>query len=245
MKMSFHRIGYQDLDVCNAVSIDVIEDAVGRTNLVPGAKAIDIGCGNGGVSARLASRFGLAVEAVELDPAMAELARERTAGTSVAVREAQAGPVLKAGAPWDLIVCMGATNPTELGLLDPAPTLTHLKDRLRPGGWLLWGDLTWMREPATPLRQIWELSGRYADDAGWRAAAEAAGLEIVWARLSSQAEFDAFSDGMVTTVRDWLAANPDHPDHRAVAGRCDQMAMMLDFARGVMGFGLYLLRRPI
>ena len=77
MRMTFHRIAYEALDVCNAVEMATLESAVAAAGLQPRARALDIGSGNGAVAIRLAERFGLTIAAVELDPVMAELARRR------------------------------------------------------------------------------------------------------------------------------------------------------------------------
>lgn len=245
MSMSFHRIAYEALDVCNALPMTAIDAALEAAALAPGARVLDIGCGNGTVSARLAARFDLTVAAVEMDPAMADLARSRTAGCEgVTVHEAPAGPILRQGAPWDLVVCLGATDPSGDGLREPAQMMAAIGRTLRPGGWLLWGDLVWLTEPPQPLRQIVEISGLYADHEGWKTAAREAGLDVVLAEVSDQDTWDAYADGMQSAVKEWLAANPDHTDAPSVSARAHQMRMMLEFGRGVMGFGLYLLRRP-
>ena len=248
MRLSFHRIAYEALDVCNAVEMASIEAAIARTGLVAPARALDIGCGNGAVAIRMAEAFGLGVTAVEMDPAMADLARAR-AGASAAsdritVRTGVAVPLLTEGAPWDLIVALGSTDPAGGGLREPSAIFAALVGHLKPGGWLLWGDLTWVAEPSAPLRQIVEITNAYRDAEGWQAAARTAGLEIVSAELSDQALWDRYGTAMIGAVRDWLTDNPDHPDAAAIRTRTDQIAMMLDFGRGSMGFGLYLLRKP-
>lgn len=245
MKMSFHRIAYEALDVCNAVPMAVVDKMVAQAALRPGDRAIDIGCGNAAVSIRLADRFGLVVAAVEMDPAMAHLARSRSVGhANVTVHEAPAGSILTMGAPWDLAVCLGATDPSGEGLRDPSQMLAAIWRRLKPEGWLLWGDLTWLSEPPPPLRQIVEISGDYTDHAGWQAAARIAGFEVVQTWLSDMSEWDHYAGTMLSAAAGWVAANPDHPDAPSVAVRAHQMRLMLDFGRGVMGFGLYLLKRP-
>lgn len=247
MRLSYHRIAYEALDVCNAVSIDTVCDTLGKTGLSFG-RALDIGCGNGVVSAQVAEALGLVVTAVEYDPAMAELARSRLgaspASDRLTVIQGQAGPVLVQSQPWDLIVALGTTDPVGDGTRDPCAMLTGLRRCLRPGGWLLWGDLVWLAEPSAPLRQIIELSGTYTDNAGWQAAAVDAGLEVVFAHLSTQDDWNAYGQAMDTAVRTWLAANASHPDAPTIRQRADQITMMMDFGRGTLGFGLYLLRRP-
>jgi cyclopropane fatty-acyl-phospholipid synthase-like methyltransferase len=179
MRPTFHRIAYEALDVCNAVEMTTLEAAVARTGLSVQSRALDIGSGNGAVAIRLAERFEFEVTAVELDPAMVELARERIAASASACRiilhEARSDVVLEAGAPFDLIAALGTTEPIGGGVRDPRGMLRGLARRLSPGGWLLWGDLVWLSEPSQPLRQIVELNNSYADHAGWQTAAQEAG----------------------------------------------------------------------
>ncbi len=246
MRLTYHRIAYEALDVCNAVSVATVLDTVRKTGLGSG-HALDIGCGNGTVSVQLAETLGLTITAVEYDPAMADLARTRLAASPASERltviEGPSGPVLAQSDPWDLIVALGTTDPVGDGSRDPAAMMSGLRHHLRPDGWLLWGDLVWIAEPSPPLRQIIELSGTYTDHPGWQAAATSAGLEVVSTHLSTQDDWNAYGHDMDSAVRTWLAANTDHPEARSISQRADQISMMMDFGRGTLGFGLYLLRR--
>lgn len=245
MTPNFHRIAYEALDVCNAVGMDRIDTAIVLADMTAGARALDIGCGNASVSIRLAERFGLEVQAVELDPAMAELAAERIADSPardrITLHQARSDTVLAAHPPFDLIVALGTTEPVGGGVRDPADMLKGLADHLTPGGHLLWGDLVWTAEPPAPLRQIVELQNTYADDAGWRAAAEAAGLRVLSAEVSSQEAWDVYGRTMLDAVTAWAEAHPDHAATPALIARARQVEMMFDFGRGFMSFGLYLL----
>lgn len=248
MRMTFHRIAYEALDVCNAVEMATLEAAVAQADPPRGARALDIGSGNGAVAIRLAERFGLFVDTVELDPSMAELARTRIAASpardGITLHRSRSDAVLAANAPFDLITALGVTEPVGGGVRDPRGMLAGLAAHLVPGGRLLWGDLTWTAEPSEPLRQIIEMTNTYADHQGWKAAARAAGLTVLSAELSSPALWDRYRGAMDTAVRDWLAANPKHTDADAIRVRADQLRMMLDFGDGVLGFGLYLLGKP-
>lgn len=245
MAVNFHRIAYEALDVCNAVGMDRIDAAVALAGPASGARAMDIGCGNASVSVRLADRFGLVVDAVELDPAMAELAAERIAASPardrITLHNTRSDAVLAARPPYDLIAALGTTEPVGGGVRDPAGMLGGLAAHLAPGGHLLWGDLVWTAEPPAPLRQIVELQNLYTDDAGWRAAAGAAGLTVRSAEISSQAEWDAYGRTMLDAVAAWIVAHPDHPAAPALTARARQVQMMFEFGRGFMSFGLYML----
>lgn len=245
--MTFNRIVYETLDVCNAVDMAVIEAAVARTGLASDARAVDVGTGNAAVALRLAERFGFRVEAIEFDPVMADLARSRikAAGLEEAMTltVASAGEALRDARGLDLITALGTTNLTGEGRPSPEAGFAFLAERLAPGGWLLWGDLVWLTEPAAPLRQIVEATNAYADDAGWIAAAEAGGLELVWREISSQSVFDAYVQTTADAVAAWLEAHPDAPEAEAVRFHASRTATVFEFGRGMFGFGLYLFRR--
>lgn len=248
MSLSFQRIAYEVLDVCNGVEMAVIEAAVARADLKAGATAIDIGTGNAGVAVRLAERFGLTITAVELDPVMAELARSRIeeAGLRdrVSLTIARAAAVLARTPPVDLIVALGTTDVSGEGRPTPEAGFVALRRSLKPGGWLLWGDLVWLSEPPAPLRQITEATNLYTDDAGWRAAASTAGFEVIVGWISSQAVYDAYLNAAVGAVRDWLAANPGAPEAASIRLNADRVQAIMEFGHGYNGFGLYLLRNP-
>lgn len=245
MTVTFNRIAYQALQVCNALGMDQVDAAVRQTGVAPGARALDIGTGNAAVAIRLAQAFDLAVAAVEADPGMAELARSRIAEARAGVDliVARSGDVLATQAPFDLIVALGTIEPAGAGLREPADVFAALARHLTAGGWLLWGDVTWRGEPPEPLRQVMEIHNTYAGDAGWRAAAGAAGLEVVSARMSSDAEWDHYVGAMQAAADDWLVAHPDDPAAAGVRANAHRVATMLSFGRPHIDFGLYLMRR--
>lgn len=245
MRINFNRIAYEALQVCNALSLDAVEAAVASARLSAGGRALDIGTGNAAVPIRLAERFGLAVTAVELDSGMADLARTRIAAAGVAVDliQARSGDVLAASSPFDLITAIGTIEPAGAGLREPADVFAGLAAHLTPGGFLLWGDVVWKSEPPEPLRQMMELNNTYADDAGWRAAAASAGLEVVAARMSSDAEWDHYTTTMQAAADAWLAAHPDDEAAPGVRRNADRVKAMFTFGRPFMDFGLYLMRR--
>lgn len=248
MTLSFQRIAYEALNVCNGVTMEAIESAVARTGLEPGASAIDIGTGNAAVALRLAERFGLRVTAIEYDPVMADLARQRIdaagARDRVTLAIAAAAVVLAGVEPVDLIVALGVTNLTGEGRPTPEAGFTALRRKIRPGGWLLWGDAVWLAEPPEPLRQITEAANLYTDDAGWRAAATAAGFEVASGRISDPTEFDAYARAALAAVRTWLESHPEAPEAASIRFNADRVQAITDFGRDYIGFGLYLLRNP-
>lgn len=246
--MSFQRIAYEVREVCNGVELAAIEAAVARTGLGADATAIDIGTGNATVAIRLAQRFGLTVAAVELDPVMAELARSRIeaagAGDRVSLTVARAAEMLARTEPVDLIVALGTTDVSGEGRPAPEAGFLALRRSLKPGGWLVWGDVVWLAEPPAPLRQITEATNLYTDDAGWRAAAVAAGFEVIDSRISPQDVFDAYAGDSVAAARAWVEAHPEAPEAGSIRFNADRVQAIMEFGRDYIGFGLYLLHNP-
>lgn len=247
MTTTFGRIAYEALDVCNGVEMATIEEAVARTGLSQGAQAVDIGTGNAGVAIKLSQTFGLAVTAIEFDPVMAELAAARiaVAGGGVDLVLGSAAEVLQQRPPFDLIVALGTTNLTGEGRPTPEAGFAFLGRHVRPGGWLLWGDLVWQGEPSEPLRQVVEATNLYTDEQGWVAAAQGAGFALEWREISSQTVFDTYARDAVGAARAWLETHPDAPEADTVRFHADRMQAVFEFGHGLIGFGLYLFRGPV
>lgn len=248
LPMSFQRIAYEVREVCNGVELAAIEAAVARTGLGAGAVAIDIGTGNATVAIRIAQRFGLTVRAVELDPVMADLARSRIEaadmGDRVSLTVARAAEMLARTEPVDLITALGTTDVGGEGRPTPEAGFITLRRSLKPGGWLLWGDVVWLAEPPAPLRQITEVTNLYTNDDGWRAAAVAAGFDVVAGRISPQEVHDAYARDSVAAARAWVEAHPEAPEAGSIRFNADRVQAIMEFGRDYIGFGLYLLRNP-
>lgn len=247
MRVAFHHIAYQPLAVCNALSMDRLEATARRAGLTPDAAVMDIGCAYGEVSIRLARVFDARVTAVELDPVMAEGAQARitAAGLSdrISVRRETSAAALAALPPLDLIVAIGSTEPAGGGLREPAAVFAALAAHLTAGGALLWGDLFWKEEPPAPLRQLVETGGYYVSHDAWQTAAREAGLTVVSAEVSDDAEWATYRTAMEAAIADWLDAHPDHADAPGVAATAHRIKMMLDFGAPYLGFGHYLFRK--
>lgn len=247
MAPDYHHIAYVGLDVANPVTLETVEAAAERSGLPAGARVVDIGAGTGGVSAALARRFGYHVHALERDPVMISYikARARDGGLEdrLTVVRGQAPEALDGLAPADMMVAMGSTRIGGPGVTTATGLFETLARRLASPGYVLWGDLVWTGDAPAPLRQVVGLSGIYASDEGWKAAASAAGLDCVSAELSPQALWDEFFATADARVRAWLAANPDADGFDALKLRADQIKATFDFGRPYLGFGLYLFRK--
>jgi hypothetical protein len=89
-----------------------------------------------------------------------------------------------------------------------------------------------------------ELTNLYTDDAGWRAAAVAAGFEVVEGRISPQEVFEAYPRDSIAAARAWAGRHPDAPEAGSILFHADRVQAITDFGRDYIDFGVYLLRNP-
>jgi SAM-dependent methyltransferase len=118
----------------------------------PGDRALDIGCGFGDTTRRLAELVGDAGEAVGIDVAepFVELAREEAAATGVGNVEFRLGDVQVAdlGGPYDYVF-------SRMGVMffaNPVAALRNIRAAMRPGGRLT--VVVWRRKLDNPW--VWE-----------------------------------------------------------------------------------------
>ncbi len=118
-------------------TIAAMIDAVG---LKPPARVIDVGVGSGWTSLFLAEA-GFDVEGYDLVPANVELARQRAERWRSRARfEVADMERLPDGEPADAALIFDALHHTDR----QRDTLAGIAGRLRPGGWLLLGEASWL-----------------------------------------------------------------------------------------------------
>ena len=97
--------------------------------IAPGERVLDLACGNGVTSRRLAAA-GARVCAVDFSEALLARARARSADIDYRHVDVTDGPALKALGTFDAALC----NMAIMDMADIAPMMTALATSLRPGG---------------------------------------------------------------------------------------------------------------
>ncbi|TKX65879.1 bifunctional 2-polyprenyl-6-hydroxyphenol methylase/3-demethylubiquinol 3-O-methyltransferase UbiG [Halorubrum sp. SP9] len=117
---------------------DFVRDALDARGTDP-ERLLEVGCGTGEHTRRFAAR-GIDVTAVDVHEGMLDVAREKCGDASVEFRRTGLPDLdMDDAAPFDVAVAVrGVVNHLAPGDLDPA--LAALRDRLRPGGVLVFDN---------------------------------------------------------------------------------------------------------
>jgi ubiquinone/menaquinone biosynthesis C-methylase UbiE len=145
---------------------EVVEKVLATAGAGPGARILEIGCGTGQLTRRLAGR-GLEITAIDIGPAMVSGARRVVADPQVNFH-ATSFEEFASTEPFDLIL-----SATAFHWIDPELAWDKTCELLRPGGWL--ALLSTAERYAEPLRgqvrELWSTYSRvqipWSDRPGW------------------------------------------------------------------------------
>jgi SAM-dependent methyltransferase len=137
-------------DAAHFVEWATVTEMLHVIGLQPGASVIDVGCGSGWTTLFLAEA-GFEALGYDLAPANVELARERAARWGASARfEVADMDALPGGPPADAALIFDALHHTA----GQQAALRGVHDRLKPGGWLLLGEPTWLHRLSPEARRV-------------------------------------------------------------------------------------------
>jgi SAM-dependent methyltransferase len=239
----YSAVSYATHHFCNPLSPVTLDRTLAFAELRPGDRALDLGCGNGLLALHLAERYGLEVEAVDIAPEMIALAQERVgdrgAPGRVSLRLASAAEAMAGPPAVRLVVANGSWGIVE-GRPEPDRVLARLAEVAGPGGYVLWGEPFLRAEPPPRLAMLLQAVA-YRGHADYVALGEAAGMNLRYAAVSPEQDFDDYILRIHANVERWFAARPDHPEAaRRLAYNRMVRDLHLQEGRSCLGFGLYL-----
>ena len=131
----------EDIGQTSWLTRDEWETALGRLELTPASRVLDVACGSGGPALHLARTTGARVVGVDVNPAGIETAREAAhreglEGLAGFERADASRPLPFDDASFDAVVCIDAIN----HLPDRRSVLRDWHRLLRPGGRILFTD---------------------------------------------------------------------------------------------------------
>jgi SAM-dependent methyltransferase len=240
----FSRLAHRFLPLAAPLDRERLDEALALLPLDAGSRVLDVGCGRAALLLDLVQRRGVHGTGVDCDgealrSAQASAAARRCADR-VTLIEARALEAELDGL-YDLTVCVGASH----ALGGPVATLEHLPRWTRPGGYALWGEGFWRREPDPAyLAAIGGSKSELATHYGNVTAAHARGWSVIWSAVTSDSELDRYEGLYRMGMARHLAEHPDEPEAAAFRERSERWYdSYLRWGRDTMGFALYLLER--
>ena len=235
---------YRRHRLMNPMSTGQLARVLAFTDLRPGDKAVDLGCGGGFLTDWIAARYQLEMTGVERFGPMTELARDTAASGRFRLVEIAAADYLASAGEHRLLSTLGAIDVVP-GLVRPVDVMAALLPSIAPGGWLLWGDPFWKRPPSPRLNLI--LAGdRFESLAGWMQAGERAGLTPHYISVSPEEDWEEYIWRMNASMIEWADDHVGTADADDMRERAQMLrTLYLEEGRDDAGFGLYLFRRPL
>ncbi len=192
-----------------------------------GWKALDLGCGKGAVSIRLAKETGCHAKGIDLMAEFIEYAKEKAEELGVGhLCEFTAGDINEAAQAetgYDLTV-LGAVG-NVMG--DPEQTLGKLKATVKPGGYIIVDDGYIIEDAEAPRYEA-----DYYTKEQWLRAFESVGLKLVSEKIAgeeTQSVNDSNTAAIAARAQELVVLHPEHSGLFegyivAQVDECDDMA---------------------
>jgi SAM-dependent methyltransferase len=245
-RAKYSAISHRNLTICNPLSDEKIGQAIELLPMKPTERAIDFGAGKGEFLIRLIERYGGTGTAVELENGyiseMEGLSRDRIPPGRITVILKDAKLLLADGLDhvYDAGICIGSTH--AFGGYEQS--LDALRKVVKPGGFVLIGDLYWKKPP--PIEFLEFLGGSESDlgtHEGNVLRAEERGMALLWSCVASDDDFDCYESRTSKEIEDYATEHPEDPDCGVMLERVRNWRdATVKWGRDTWGFGLYLFR---
>ena len=242
----FFAITHHEHVICNPTNEEKLTRLVELLRLPADAQVVDIACGKGEFLARLAEAYDARGVGVDISPSfIADAKRKletRAPAADITLMQMNGADFRPdAQQEFDLASCIGGS--WIFG--GHAGTLEALSGMVKPGGWVVVGEPYWLREPA---EEYLAAAGVGREDFGTHLAnveaGEPRGLELVYALVSSQDDWDTYEGLQWYAAADYARTHPDDPDVAELVERVGKArAAYLRWGRDTFGWAMYLFRR--
>jgi cyclopropane fatty-acyl-phospholipid synthase-like methyltransferase len=211
-----------------------------RLDIRQGASLLDLGCGWGELLLRAVNSAGVTT-GIGVDMDAQAIAR----GRALAIDCGLDGRVTFIGGSVDAcrqaadrVICIGSAHAWN----GAQAALTALSGHVRPGGRLLFGDGCWEHPPTDDAARLFGDDVRAIDDLV--ECAQGSGWRVLHLSTADQRERDDFESTWRAGRQEWLLANPNHEQARAVRDELNaEFRQYVGTYRGVLGFCYLVLAR--
>lgn len=238
-------IAHRGLRICNPISSATLDAVIARATLPPGSSAIDVGCGKGEFLLRLAARYDVFAEGIDLSQSRIDEAhvagKRRPLDGRVRFICTDVATFVPRKSGYSLTACVGSTH--ALGGLEAA--LATLRKWTVPGGWVVVGEGFWVKEPEPEyLAALGAEKGELGAEGWIEEIARKVGLEPVEKWVASREEWDAYENALLEGIEKHVRDTPaDREGPEMLREQRAFHAAQLKWGRDTMGFAVHLLKR--
>ena len=230
-RATLSRIAHRHHPIAAPVSQARARVLLSRLSPPPNSAVLDLGCGSGvWLEELLDSRQDLTGVGVDI-----ALPPDVAHGRSDRISWVEADAARYEGEPVDTVICIGASH--AFGGL--APTLSAVRQHLRPVGQVLLGDALWERPPSAAAQEALQAGpDEFPDLAGLLAQTRAAGFEPGYGHVSTLGEWDDYEWSWTGALTEWALREAPLQAERAealAAARRHRDEWLLGY-RGELGF---------
>ncbi len=233
-------IAHRRHPIAAPVSRGRVQELLGWLGPGDGARALDLGCGEGEwLQELLLAQPGLVGVGVDhmLPPTAAQRTSER--GLDDRVRWVEADASGWSDGPFDVVLCVGASH--AFGRLDDM--LRAVRQHLRPGGRAVIGDSIWEAGPSPATLAALDLpADAYPGLHGFVQALHAHGFEPTAGHVSTLTEWDDYQLSWSGSLVDWAVHEATSAADRAQALEVarEHRDAWVGGARGELGFATFV-----
>lgn len=215
------------------------------TELGPGKRVLDMGCGKGEPACLLAREYGCEVVGVDFEPTFLEEAVARAKELGV---EQLCTFIEKMGAEYeiepegfDVVMALGTSFVYE----NLAGTVNALQAGLKPEGFMVLGEPYWKVSP--PPEEYLEREGltaiSFATLPETKEMLESWGFNLVRLVDANLDEWDSYESHHWLAVDSWFRQNPGHPKALEVLRRMEyERETYLRWGREALGWAYFVVR---
>lgn len=244
----YTTIAHSGHHYCSPLSSGTAASLLAALQLQAGALVLDAGCGKAALLRDLLASQPVRGVGVDVNSAfLAEAAHAWAAShpddQRLTLIEMPAAHLPPPAEGYDAILCVGASHAFD-GF---ERCLTTCMQWLKPGGMLLLGEGYWKQ---TPANQYLALLGATPEELGSHAhnaeRAQALGFTLHTTTMSSADEWHQYESMYCQAILSYVDSHPLDPDVMAFAERARRWyENYLAFGRSTLGFGYYLLGKPV
>ena len=185
-----------------------------HVSLSAAARVLDLGCGKGAVSVKIAQRLSVPIKGIDLMPAFIEFAAEKAREFQVddlcSFVVGDINEAVESEQGYDCVI-LGAVGDV---LGSPAETLHKLKQTVKPGGYILIDDGYLPEE--SKREDIKYNSAVYLTEQQWMALFQEAGLELVETAVPDDSSNLDSDSGMAAITGRARELTEKYPDKKAM-----------------------------